>query len=673
MALAYIRYEESDGVNRKFQIDLGQNRYYAYAIGTGEPVRRNGVPLLDAPEYESPILGPLESGDGRGELDVPENRFGSESRFIQLQSFRTRAGEGPAVSPIVETDPGEGRGRHFRRKSMATSLAMTAEPAVRRSPAVPASIPRPRRRKCRISESKALSTAQFIDTLVSLLPQLLPAAGGIISSLFGGGAAPAPGTTSAPRATPAQPAPAAPAWLNQLVNFVQQLVSQSGRPAAPAPQPAARPAPASPNPAAPGILSVSKSRYSEPMAVPLLAALPAVMPLLQQVLSPQTIQSVLQTADPNKLIGTISNAINSFAQLGLQNSEAERAHLRALNPGVDDPALMQLLAQLSTNLEEVHHSRPRYRRTEKARLHFAETGTVTFGGKAVVAYMPDQGLRFPLSLETAKPVPPGRLRVAIRHAETLDRVARFHAETPPLSEGRVAIVPSFQAEELNALRPGHDYLVEAELVWQNRSGQRLGTSTTQTIRIAGQFTFDSVREGNEIVPLNDVDKFRDFWHKIWQDSFSKEVARREYECKYYYLLKPELTSNEQTQTDVREQEKGVRKITGRMRTGLLLSPNRLNELLPQLGRPQLRETELKALLDPRFVERMSLAARYHAKFAGPPDRPAALWVFPEMKIQRVLLRKADRIEDSGHVLSFSDHEVRFPVPVLAHFVGVEGE
>jgi hypothetical protein len=161
---------------------------------------------------------------------------------------------------------------------------------------------------------------------------------------------------------------------------------------------------------------------------------------------------------------------------------------------------------------------------------------------------------------------------------------------------------------------------------------------------------------------------------VWQDSFSKDIARREYECKYYYLLKPELTDTEQAQTDVIEKEEGIRKATGRIKAGLLLSPNRLNELLPQISsQPSLSEAELKALLDPRFIDRVSLAARYSAKFGGRPERPAALWVFPEMKIQRIRLRQADQVDESGHIISLTDREVRFPIPVLAHFVGVEGE
>jgi len=43
-----------------------------------------------------------------------------------------------------------------------------------------------------------------------------------------------------------------------------------------------------------------------------------------------------------------------------------------LNPGVDDPALMALLGQMSTNLERVSKDSPVYRRTDKVKLHFAE-------------------------------------------------------------------------------------------------------------------------------------------------------------------------------------------------------------------------------------------------------------------------------------------------------------
>lgn len=667
MALAYLSYEESDGESRRFSIDLGRNRFYAYAIGEGESINRHGIPMLSDPTYESAILGPLpEDEDGRGELLVPENLFSRKSRFIQLHSYRTRDGVGPAVSPLVETDPGEKADEEPNR--YGRSFAMRQSPVE-----LDGAVRRPRRCRSRLRETRQLSTAQFIDALVSMLPQLLPAAGGLIGAITGQG-----GSGGAPAAATV----GTPPWIGQLMQFVQQLLSQSRTAAAPAasgpPAAAATPvaggAPPPPATEQTASLAMARKHYSQPMALPLLAALPALMPLLQQVLTPQTIQGVLQTADPNRLIGTVSNAINSFAQLGMQNEQAEREYLRSLNPGVDDPALMALLGQMSTNLERAAKQGPKYKRTDKAKLHFADSSVVQIGGRQVVAYVHGRELQFPLALETPKALPPGALYVCLQDSETLEPIAHFRVKTPPLAEGKMSVVAQFSAEQIGTLEPGRDYLVKAELTWKNKSGQRIGTTKTQTIHIVSEYTFDSVQEGSEIVPLNDVDRHRDFWHKIWQDSFSKEVARREYECKYYYVLQPELTENEQARTRISEDKNGIRKVTGRLSAGLLLSPNRLNELLPQISsEPSLGEAELKALLHPRFVERLSLAARYHAKFGGVPERPAALWVFPEIKVQRIILRQVEEMDESGHIVSMKDKEVRFPLPVMAHFVGVTGE
>src|SRR5262245_23804944 len=151
MALAYISFEESDGENRRFKLDLGRNRFYAYAIGRGEQIKRNGVPLLRDASYESELFGPLEEADGRGELLVPERLFAREYRFIQLQTFRTHDGIGPAVSPIVELEPGYREYRDQEGDVMDRHLAMSAVTCAPRPAIALASVPRPRRRGSTIS------------------------------------------------------------------------------------------------------------------------------------------------------------------------------------------------------------------------------------------------------------------------------------------------------------------------------------------------------------------------------------------------------------------------------------------------------------------------------------------------------------------------------------------
>jgi hypothetical protein len=439
---------------------------------------------------------------------------------VQLQSFRTEDLIGPALSDAVEVDFPIERVDAPDRYSLSVPARFSMKPAAIAHPG------RVVQHSACIREKRPLSNAQFIDAIISMLPQLLPVAGGVVSSLVNPGAAPPAGT---------------PSWVGGLVDFVRQLMGQAGSPRTPA-SAATGASGGTATPQFPSQVAVQTSTFSNAMIAPaLIAALPAIMPLLQQVLNPQTIQSVLQTADPNRLIGTISNAIQGFAQLGIQNNELERAHLRALNPGVDDPAFSALLAGLSLNLDRETEDKPAYRRTNRAALHFADAATVPLQGRGVVAYLHGVDWQFPLSLETRKAVPPGVLRVTLKHAATLDRIARFRARTPPFGEGRLSLVPSFAASDLSGLRGGEEYLVQAELTWKDKAGESIGIMRTQLVRALSEFTFDSVQEGGEIVALNDVDRHRDFWHKVWGGLV--RTRRGEARVRVQVLLPPKARRN----------------------------------------------------------------------------------------------------------------------------------
>jgi hypothetical protein len=180
-----------------------------------------------------------------------------------------------------------------------------------------------------------------------------------------------------------------------------------------------------------------------------------------------------------------------------------------------------------------------------------------------------------------------------------------------------------------------------------------------------------VEASSELIPLNDVDRFRTYWHKVWQGRFDDQVKRFALECKYYYALNSTRTKHARIETRIRTQELEDRRITGRLKTGIELSPDELNRLLPQLapGERPLSETELRALRAGDFVERFNQAARYTAKFRGRVGDSAALWVYPEFKLQRIVLQKVGQVNGNGLVTSFVEHSVRFPMPALIHFIG----
>jgi hypothetical protein len=102
MALAILRFQESEGGKSRFQVDLGTNRFYTYAIASDQ-IHPNGLTLLKDPVYISPVIGPLaESSLGRTILEVPNDKFDRQHRLIQITSFRTADRVGPAYSEVIQ-------------------------------------------------------------------------------------------------------------------------------------------------------------------------------------------------------------------------------------------------------------------------------------------------------------------------------------------------------------------------------------------------------------------------------------------------------------------------------------------------------------------------------------------------------------------------------------------
>lgn len=663
MALAHLQYEDTAGEQCRFRFDLGSNRYYAYAIGDGATAPRQGIRILQNRAHNSKVLGPLEeSSEGRGELEIPAQLFNRDNRSVQLISFRKRDRTGPAVSETITLDPGDLGGSaelpeiNFSRSIIPMKACLAT--AHSNGHSINAGPPRARRvraRVRRVRRLRTLSQAQFFDfgaigsALLSVLPQLipslLPAFGvsnngplqGVLQSVLQGLKTVTPVAPAAPTTPLTATAPA------------------GGTGAKAAAQSRAQ--------------SFARQPRSEAMIAPaLLAAIPALMPLLQQVLSPQTIQGVLQIADPNRLIGTVTQGITQLGQLGAQIQQQEMQHLERINPGVDDPALMQLLSTMSANVRE---TKVRHRRVPAVKLHFEEITPLSLEGRETPVFERGRDWAFPLSLETAKPVPPGELRLLIKDAQTLNVIARQRVKTPPLSSGKLSIVNKIPADQLTKIQPGRDYLACVYLLWKNKSGERIGASLTQLFTAADEFTFDGLEEAGEVIPLNDVDKFRDFWHEAWTENFSRELIRLELECQYYFLFQPDELSNAHLATTTKTMEKGLRRRQGKVESGVLLSPNRLNELLPKISpHPQLNEKQLAALLTPGFIQQTQTAARTSVKFSGRPGQTAALWIYPEVKVKQVLLQHAAQTNDHGAIVRFEPHAVHFPIPVLAHFIGV---
>jgi hypothetical protein len=667
MALAILEYDGPGGGGHRFRAQIGTNRYWTWAVGDGRhPDHVDGFSILGERSHEAPMSGPLppEAG-GRTVIEVPAHLFEGDNRHVQLLSFREHDMSGPAASEL------------FRVTGSAP-----ADPWAPPAP-IQLSMSRPELRQVACyRERRPVSTAMFLEALAGLIPTIAPLISSVapallqaLPGLFGGPKA------AAPPAPPGSPA-AAPSF--KIPPELIQLITKLLTPQAPAATPPAVTPPAPPAaPPAPPELTASLSgqmQFSNAFIAPaLIAALPAVMPLLEKVLTPETMKSLIGIADPNKLISTITEAIGGLAQIGMEAQKELQAHLERLNPGTATPDLERLMAGMSMSAELGRNvsrrpTAPSYGRIDSVTLHFAELTQTTLNGRTQTCFMAGTAPSFPLTVETPRTIPAGTLRMDVKDCATQRRVVSRSWPVQSVTTGRLEPVPQLTNQEAATLKPGEDYLITMTLVWKGKGGRRLGATMTQLVTMVGRYTFDQVEQSTDVIPLSDVEADREFWHKAWQGTFAADRRKIVFNCKYQYALDPKASSNAQMRTETETEPSTVNHELGTLRSGLVASAFALNKLMTRVANEApLTPDELAALSTREFTDRFSQAARTQVSFRGRPGDSAALWVYPEVKVQQVVLQEATEVNPAGHVLRFAEHRVPFPFFVLAHFIGVASQ
>lgn len=718
MALALILALEHqpDGVRVRF--DIGKNRFLRWQLGEEETVTRNGLPSLASVKERSELIGPLRpEARGRGEFTLPAALINRDTRWLQIFSYREPDGSGPAMSAVTTIPVSELSRRDDSRTG--TDLPPPAGFALAQQ-AMPRqhALQQNRARNTTMTavsiaysqhvdnapfclRERPLSQPMFWQAIVGALPSLMPMLAPAIGSLVSG-IAPAVGQVAGSllRSVPGGGGGAAPdAGAQSAVSQIANLAEQALRAIGPAAQQLLTPEnmrqimqliQAGSNAAAPGAgaatggaagagagavttksLSHAKSmsRYSQAQVAPaLLAAIPALMPLLQQVLSPQTIQGVLDA--PQKMTGQIISGITDFAKLGLQADQQLNEHLRALNPGVDDPALHQLLAGLSLGLAARRGRN--YKRVSSVQLHLDDVKTQIVMGREVALYQHGVPLQFPLSVDTPQSINDAEVMVQIKQADSLRILHETSEPVGTVSSGPLELIPRIEENVTQSLAPQQDYIVVLTLLWKNNKGQLRGTSVQHSISLMSEYRFDRVEESGELIPLTDREAFRDYWHQIWEAPFDKETRRVDIQTRYYLTLNPERTRNARVDSDIRREQNGPRE-TIRLRSGYEYSPFALNHLLSRLApdQPTLDDQVLRALATPDFVERFSQAAQHQGQIRGRPGESASIWVYPEFKLQTLVMVRAAQVDENGNVGELTEERVQFPMPALVHFVGVK--
>ncbi|MGK7953858.1 MAG: hypothetical protein AB4063_01110 [Crocosphaera sp.] len=800
MALAILRFQDIDGGKSEFQVDIGTNRFYTYTIGQEELQRSEGFKVLSNPKFTSPLIGPLrESSLGRTILEVPNQQFNRQNRYIQIISFRNQQREGPAISEIVKVPLISSGNYDLPVISFSQEKAMNNHPV----DTVPFAY----------KEVQPVSSAMFLGALFNAVKSVaapvlnavksvatpildvaapligeavntvVPGAGdivgmgipGLLDVLTGAGGSPAevlsdptqlqavlPSVLANP--TVAQKLSANPQTAQLLGGLLQQLNQntlaanptlalrtgqttrpQTARTVAPRTGQTIRPQTArkskrkisrakamSHSPVVgdervqnsnnsllsleqsliPGTLPQSlstahgvspvTSEYVEEMSVPvaLASCLPSLMPLMDKVMTRKMRRMLMDdNISDRKRIGIITNGLmdvtrgfrgvrRNFPERNFRDrsfrDESFRDSSRFGRHRYDAFSLMEtdgnkevnaLVEGLSIGLSAPDPTLD-YDRVDSVKLEFAEETTLMMQGRSRLLYHQDRTISFPLEVETPRRITKGILQILVKDPNTLEVLIEEKYRLEHITSGSLSVVPKFSPQRLRSLEANEEYFVCAVLVWEAKSRKsnrrkHLGTSMSQLITLVGEYCFDRIEGTGEVIPLNDIDRFRPYWHKIWEGDFGNHIRHTSLDCKYYYALEPGRTNHARMETVTQIEPTGGSRQGGKLKTGLILSAYRLNELLGQISDySMLDEAQLTALLSSEFKEQFSHCARDSVEFKGRRGDTVGLWVYPEFKLQRILLKQVEETNSNGQVLALAEQTVYFPMPAVVHFIGV---
>ncbi|MEZ0609604.1 hypothetical protein ACAW74_13895 [Fibrella sp. WM1] len=422
----------------------------------------------------------------------------------------------------------------------------------------------------------------------------------------------------------------------------------------------------------------TRARYGSAMIIdggiltgPLLASL--LGPVLQQ--APQLLQTVLDS--PLKLF----NAITA-RKLGQQ--QLEQNYLTGLLANISQRDLMNrlvasgLLSQQPATALSMSAAASR-----SLQLDFALTNPIQVAGKPRFVFMANGGITLPLQLiSTGAPpaFPKLIVQLQLKDSRTLTVLAekRYRLKDVPTN----GLLPlSLSPDELRTVPRNQDVLVGASLIWQTQSGTRTaGTYSNQFIYLSDGYMLDRV--GEELAapkPLNNPVAHRVFWHKVWEGGGDNRRWQLALTGKYLYVYAPTADTNGRMETKFQLSDEAVNDtdrltLAGKLKTGLEVSPNALNELLPSLGAyPSLTSGQLAALRTDDLDPQMNQEATARLELKGKRDERGVLWVYPDVVVHSVTLARINQTDANGQATQTQAETVAFPRIQACHFVGAKTE
>ena len=733
MALAHLKYLGQFNNKHRFHTDTGSNRFFQFKIGA-EKGRYKGMERLDAIRLESSLFerparnaNPIRTDFA---FEIEDRFFQQDNRYIQLASYQNKRKVAPAFSSVIAVKPSLAKDKIELRRPI--SFSQSSKIMQNSTLNIPVrNIPFHYREP---SESRAM----FWSAIVNALPKILPAITPVVGQLLGGNKGNPPSTSNGqPASGESTPAISAdlvdaiadlvkklseknqssaqgltqqmafnPAMLAQLAPLLEKVVSPETINAI-GDQPMklfkaigdavlkmdqqemAHLEKLNPGVKDDSIERILKSmsavpdngRFSSAKVAPaLLAALPALMPVIEKVLDPKTLQAIGD--QPVKMFKAIGDAV-------LKMDQQEMEHLERLNPGVDDPSIERILKSMS--LSPSRKLGIPFKFDPRVDINFLDVQQVDLNGNKKVVYSKKQDIWVPISISTKANQPPKRaipkviVELIIQDSDSMAVLLEKKFKIKELFFDQAIKEIVIRKEELAHLPTGKDLKLEISIIWKSsRNRQNKGSFKNHYIMLSADYIFDQIgpMQGQEI-PLNDVVQHRSFWHKLWEGGLSR--SRRwniELDLKYFLLLQCENNEAQRLATkkkliadNARTEEElpSRRKIKAKMKAGLELSLQQFNLVLQQLGQPMLSIEQLEALKTNEFKQHFQQVSRAHVELKGRAGDSAALWAYPEIGLYKVFLKKPGTVTALGQVTQFEQSEVLFPKPTSIHFIGTKSE
>lgn len=642
MALAYLRHEGSFGNKHQFSFDIGQNVFYSLIVGNETQKRsKYGLTFVDDAYYQTPLTKVHLSALGKGKIQLSNQILKDKNAYVQLVSHADQQKNGTTYSDIIRLR------RHMSLNNQPDETLMPALGFTNQQTMETTNILYSELTK----KEEQYSDTMFIQGLLAAVPAVVSTAVPVIKSVIAGlggasGVASIVGSLLASAGANAS---------KQTVNNIQTAAKKAKGSDITSPEFVAlikmilENMPKSEKPKAPETIAKAQ-------AAP--AALLALLPLLQKVITPEVMKSIINT--PDKMFNSI---IDGAAKLNKQ----EMDHLERLNPGVDDPSIERILASMSLSMKS-NEQAIKFKRTDRVELNYDLKGEHN-----VSAFMKDSTITIPLSINTPKTISRAIIQVIIKDAETLSVFAEKKFKQEQIQSDSPIEGIQFSPKELSKIPVNRNMLLCTSVIWKNTKGEKIGTYKKTLISFTSAYLFGFIKQAiGEPILLNDVVAHRNFWHKVWENDLDGKTKRALLSVKYYYQLEPDKQSNTQNKTRVKwdnpEQLGEERKITGKLKSGFEASLSVLNHILPQVSEyPSLSQVQLNALSAHYALSDITYLAAPKLLFK---DKPTALWVFPELKIHEIILKKVSSVNSNGQPTAFTEEAVHFGIPSDLYFIGL---